>query len=131
MQRVIGPDLPVAGEVEAGEDAWHPIEGLAAGQLLGVVGPRREVEVAQVVGRVEAAGEERHCQQRHEDNAGQQRPGEQVAFAMRRDAGKELADAECHSVCRYCNWFCKDRSWLAVEMCVPGHSRSARSGRFC
>ena len=68
VQGMVRADLALAGEVEARVDVGHPVESLAAGQLFGIEGPCRQVEVAQLVGRVKVAGEKRHGQQREQDH---------------------------------------------------------------
>ena len=59
VQRMVDAGLAFAGQVEAGEQLRHPVVGLAVGELLGVEGADRKMERAEIVGRVDAAGEKR------------------------------------------------------------------------
>ena len=55
VQRMVRADLALAREVKTRVDVGHPVERFAVGQLFGIEGPRRQVEIAQVVGRIETA----------------------------------------------------------------------------
>jgi len=57
VERVIRAGLALSGEVEAGEELWRPIEGLAPGELVGIEGSERQMEGAQVVVGVDVSEE--------------------------------------------------------------------------
>ena len=81
VQWMVDAGLPLASQIEAGEQLRHPVVGLAVGQPLGVEGAEGKMEGAQIVGRVDAAGEERPGQRGQQQQSGQDRPGDQGAAA--------------------------------------------------
>jgi len=58
-ERMVAAGLPFAGQVKTAIQIRKPIEGLGAGKLLSVEIAQRQVEFAQVVGCVHAAGKHR------------------------------------------------------------------------